>query len=78
MQFRNELNAFLTTSVLLYNAGYSGGKESDPTYRFIKDHSEAVLIEFNPNIVSYEDLLVEVWDHFDCVVRANPTARVSL
>jgi peptide-methionine (S)-S-oxide reductase len=30
-----------------------------PTYRSIKDHTEAVLIEFNPDVVSYEDLLIE-------------------
>lgn len=43
-----------------FHTGYSGGKESNPTYRFIKDHTEAVLIEFNPAVVSFEDLLIEV------------------
>lgn len=40
--------------------GYSGGKKLNPTYRTIKDHTEAVLIEFDPDVVTYEDLLVEV------------------
>ena len=31
----------------------------NPTYRSIKDHTEAVLIEFNPQLVTYEDLLIE-------------------
>lgn len=39
--------------------GYSGGKELNATYRNIKDHTEALLIEFDPNKVSYEDLLIE-------------------
>lgn len=39
--------------------GYSGGRQLDPTYRKIKDHTEAVLIEFDPDVVSYEDLLVD-------------------
>jgi len=38
--------------------GYSGGKELKPTYRSIKDHTEALLIEFNPDVVAYEDLLI--------------------
>lgn len=40
--------------------GYSGGKQRDPTYRFIKDHSESILIEFDPALVSFKDLLIEV------------------
>ena len=38
--------------------GYSGGKELNPTYRSIKDHTEALLVEFDPDIVSYDDLLI--------------------
>lgn len=40
--------------------GYSGGKTESPTYRCIRDHTEALLIEFDPQIVSYEHL-VETW-----------------
>ena len=39
--------------------GYTGGKEVNPTYQNIKDSTEAVLIEFNPSIISYENLLIE-------------------
>lgn len=39
--------------------GYSGGKELNPTYRQIKDHTEAVLIEYDPDVLTYEDLLIE-------------------
>ena len=38
--------------------GYSGGKELNPTYKSIKDHTEALLVEFDPKIVSYDDLLI--------------------
>ena len=37
--------------------GYSGGKSSNPTYRSIGDHSEAIQIDFDPNVISYEELL---------------------
>ena len=39
--------------------GYSGGKELNPTYRNIKDHTEALIVEFDPSVVSYEDLCIE-------------------
>jgi peptide-methionine (S)-S-oxide reductase len=39
--------------------GYSGGKKADPTYHFIMDHTEAVLIEFDPKVITYEDILLE-------------------
>lgn len=39
--------------------GYSGGIQLDPTYRGIKDHTEALQIEFDPEKVSYEDLVIE-------------------
>lgn len=31
----------------------------NPTYRSILDHTEAVLIEYEPEKISYEDLLVD-------------------
>lgn len=40
--------------------GYTGGKELNPTYETIMDSTEAVLIEFDPKIVSYEKIL-DVW-----------------
>uniref|UniRef100_A0A7S2EM11 peptide-methionine (S)-S-oxide reductase n=1 Tax=Trieres chinensis TaxID=1514140 RepID=A0A7S2EM11_TRICV len=39
--------------------GYSGGKERDPTYRNIKDSTECILIEYDPSLVTFRDLLVE-------------------
>lgn len=40
--------------------GYSGGKEKNPDYGAMKDHTESVLIEFDPTKLSYEDVLIEV------------------
>lgn len=39
--------------------GYSGGKELNPTYRNIKDATESVLLEYDPNVMSYERILDE-------------------
>lgn len=38
--------------------GYSGGKRLKPNYQNIMDHTEALLIEFDPKFVAYEDLLI--------------------
>jgi peptide-methionine (S)-S-oxide reductase len=39
--------------------GYTGGEQPNPTYQTIKDSTEAVLIEYDPEILSYEELLIE-------------------
>lgn len=40
--------------------GYSGGKELNPSYSEMKDHTESVLVEFDTNLISYQ-LIVEKW-----------------
>lgn len=37
--------------------GYAGGSTKDPTYYQIGDHSETVQIDYDPERISYEDLL---------------------
>lgn len=49
--------------------GYSGGLKLNPTYQSIKDHTEAVLIEYDPEVITYEDMLVE-WSR-----RINPYGK---
>jgi peptide-methionine (S)-S-oxide reductase len=39
--------------------GYTGGKKRDPTYRDMLDHTEAIFIEFDPTIITYDELLKE-------------------
>lgn len=46
--------------------GYTGGEQPAPTYHSIGDHSEAVEIDFDPSVVSY-DLLEEFFaSHNPC------------
>ena len=49
--------------------GYSGGKTKDPTYREVctdrTGHAEVVLIEFDPDRISYEQLLDQYWNSHD-------------
>mmetsp|Transcript_28337 Transcript_28337/g.46907 ORF Transcript_28337/g.46907 Transcript_28337/m.46907 type:complete len:133 (-) Transcript_28337:97-495(-) len=51
--------------------GYTGGNEANPTYRTIFDATEAVLIEFDPKIISYKAIL-RAWAQ-----QHNPQYKVS-
>jgi hypothetical protein len=72
----------LFSRALYTMVGYSGGKELNPTYRRIKDHTESVLIEFDPNVLSFEDVLIEVRFRDCChalVIRhANTVLMIDL
>jgi len=37
--------------------GYCGGKQRNPTYRNIMDSTESVLIEYDPVLISFSDIL---------------------
>mmetsp|Transcript_15869 Transcript_15869/g.21258 ORF Transcript_15869/g.21258 Transcript_15869/m.21258 type:complete len:120 (+) Transcript_15869:48-407(+) len=52
--------------------GYTGGKEKNPTYRKIKDSTESILIEYDPDIISYEDILVE-WSRMHSPISKRKT-----
>lgn len=44
--------------------GYAGGSKSNPTYRSLGNHSEAIQIEYDPGQLTYEELLDIFWsDH---------------
>lgn len=49
--------------------GYAGGTTDGPTYQDLGDHSESVEIDFDPGVISYEDLLDVFWQD------ADPTAE---
>ena len=57
--------------VLEVISGYTGGTKENPTYKEVSSgstgHRESVQVNFNPDIVSYEDLLDVFWKHI------NPT-----
>jgi len=49
--------------------GFTGGHTSNPTYAevcsHLTGHAESILLEYNPNIVSYKTLLYDFWNSHD-------------
>ncbi len=41
--------------------GYSGGTKENPTYRSLGDHTESIEIDYNPEVISYNELLEIFW-----------------
>lgn len=50
-------------------SGYSGGKVKNPTYREVTTgltgHAEVIQVKFNPQIISYEEILEVFWNTHD-------------
>jgi len=51
--------------VIKATVGYSGGRTANPTYEEVctdrTGHAESVLVEFDPSVVSYDQLLESFW-----------------
>lgn len=55
--------------VIATTVGYTGGKMENPSYHDVctdqTGHAEAVLVEYDPARISYEDLLKVFWENHD-------------
>lgn len=51
--------------------GYAGGSKGKPSYHLLGDHTETVLVAFDPTVLSYEELAEVFWKEHD------PTFGVS-
>jgi peptide-methionine (S)-S-oxide reductase len=58
--------------------GYAGGSTENPTYRNIGDHTETVEIDFDPTVISYENLLDVFWKNHDPVGRPGRRQYMSI
>ncbi|RDX58250.1 Peptide methionine sulfoxide reductase A5, partial [Mucuna pruriens] len=51
--------------VIRTTAGYAGGSKSNPEYRSLGDHAESVKIEYDPQLISFRELLDVFWSSHD-------------
>ena len=63
--------------VLSTQVGYTGGTVANPTYEMVcshqTGHAEAIQIEFNPKIISYQTLLDTFWEvHSPTSINREP------
>ena len=52
--------------MLRTRVGYCGGSKANPTYYGLGDHTEAISIDFDPKVISYENLLGYFWRAHRC------------
>ncbi len=52
--------------MLRTRVGYTGGTKKNPTYYKLGDHTEAIAIDFDPEVISYEELLERFWSGHYC------------
>lgn len=64
--------------VVRTQVGYTGGNKTNPTYKDLGEHTETVQVVYNPEEVSYEQLLQVFWDSHDPTVKAVPTQYESI
>lgn len=55
--------------VISTTAGYAGGDKASPTYEDLGDHTESVEIVFDPDVISYKELLEHFWKQHDATVE---------
>lgn len=58
--------------VVRTRVGYAGGEKEDPTYHDLGNHTETVLVEFDPEKISYEKLLELFWKNHDYDRKRKP------
>jgi peptide-methionine (S)-S-oxide reductase len=55
--------------VISTTSGYTGGHQANPTYKQVSagntGHTEAIQIEYDPAVISYEKLLSVFWKNID-------------
>lgn len=51
--------------VIRTRVGYTGGSKSSPTYHRLGNHTEALQVDFDPAVLSYRDLLDEIFNRHD-------------
>jgi peptide-methionine (S)-S-oxide reductase len=56
--------------VVRTRVGYAGGTKENPTYQQLGDHSETIQIDYDPSVISYDELLDVFWSSHQPTQRA--------
>ena len=59
--------------VIRTRVGYCGGTTASPTYQRIGDHSETVEVDYEPQVLTYDELLAAFFAGHDPRVRSYST-----
>lgn len=51
--------------VVRTSVGYTGGSKINPEYRSLGDHAESILIEYDPRLINFRQLLEVFWSSHD-------------
>ncbi|XP_013119267.2 peptide methionine sulfoxide reductase isoform X1 [Stomoxys calcitrans] len=54
-----------TKGIMRTTVGYAGGSKEGPTYRNLGDHTEVLEIDFDPEVISFQDLLKLFWNNHE-------------
>ena len=64
--------------VIRTRVGYAGGTTESPTYHNLGDHTETIQIDYDPTLISYEQLLEIYWDSHNPTVQPWSTQYMSI
>lgn len=59
--------------VVRTRVGYAGGTKPDPSYHSLGDHTEVVQVDFDPDIVTYQDLVEDAFRQHDPQTQSRKT-----
>lgn len=58
--------------------GYAGGEKINPTYYNLGKYSETIQIDYNPDKISYTDLLQLFWSNHNCRLKSASRQYMSI
>jgi len=64
--------------VIRTRVGYAGGEKINPTYHDLGDHSETIQIDYDPEKITYPQLLQIFWDNHNCKLKSSSRQYMSI
>ncbi len=64
--------------VIRTRVGYAGGTTEDPTYYNLGDHTESIQIDYDPDEVTFAELVEIFWDYHNPTYRSSSTQYANV